>query len=246
MNNTTSTASGSLGRGIQHLLIVLALALAALLVPLAAPVAHAAPPELTASENPVVIDLVTKKITLTWSLTPVLQLAQLTVTESGAPAPVLDQTVSCLPCTGTVPLTVTLGKTYTAQLSDALKKPLGAPLTITTTKAPIAAPGLGCKVDCITSAKAEEHGDWAHFTITTNSPASITLELSPMKEDENGQWEVSGPVVATAVTSAPTQNWTPTLGGLAPNTRYQVVLRARDGWDNEYVEDDLTLETHSA
>src|SRR5882757_3182076 len=121
--SATSATSRTSGHGALHLLIVLVLALAALLLPLGTPAAHAAPPEVTASENPVVIDIHTKTITLTWSLVS-FQVAKLTVTESGTSAPVLDQTLSCLPCTGTAPLTVTVGKTYTAQLTDAFNKPM--------------------------------------------------------------------------------------------------------------------------
>jgi hypothetical protein len=49
---------------------VVALLAALLLLPLGAPTAHAAPPEVTASENPVVIAIQAKEITLTWSLLP--------------------------------------------------------------------------------------------------------------------------------------------------------------------------------
>jgi hypothetical protein len=68
--STTSTTSRTPGRGARHVLIVVALALVALLFPLSAPAAHAAPPEVKASENPVFIPYSqdTKGITLTWSL----------------------------------------------------------------------------------------------------------------------------------------------------------------------------------
>jgi len=70
------------------------------------------------------------------------------------------------------------------------------------------------------------------FAITTNTPASIPLELSGMRPDT---FDVSGPVAAISKTRTPTQNWTPALAGLTPNTRYNIVVRARDGWGNEYI-----------
>jgi murein DD-endopeptidase MepM/ murein hydrolase activator NlpD len=132
----SSATSAFPGRGARRGLLALALAIGALLLALHAHPTHAAPPEVKASENPVVIPhgQTTKAITLTWSLAAGSSVAKLTVTESGTPAPVLVQSVSSPPGAGTVPLTVTSGKTYTAQLNDALTNlPLGAPLTITTT-----------------------------------------------------------------------------------------------------------------
>ncbi|MDT5049694.1 MAG: hypothetical protein QOG75_5592, partial [Mycobacterium sp.] len=172
-NNAASTTSRTAGHGARHVLIVLALALAALLFPLSAPVAQADPPEVTASDNPVLIPdgQTTGETTLTWRLTPILQLAHLTVMESGTPAPVLDLPVSSPPGEGLVKLPVTYGKTYTAQLKDLAYQPLGAPLTITTERPPERPDikiDMGCLVDCITKADPDEHGGWAQFTINTN------------------------------------------------------------------------------
>jgi hypothetical protein len=127
------------------------LALAAVLAPLSAPVAQSAPPQVSApedpllvlplvvsSENPVVMHSgqTTKTITLTWSLGPGWSAANLTVSESGTPAPVINNApVFQPPGKGTVPLTVTHGKTYTAQLYEAFTgKPLSPLLTITTSR----------------------------------------------------------------------------------------------------------------
>src|SRR5262249_40383619 len=101
-----------------RLLLVLMLATNAFLLVVNPPAAHAAPPEVLASENPVVIawGKDTKTIDLTWALEFGLSAATLSVTESGTPAPVLAVPVFSPPGTGTVPLTVTYGKTYTAQL----------------------------------------------------------------------------------------------------------------------------------
>ena len=57
-------------------------------------------------------------------------------------------------------LTVTYGKTYTAQLKDpATQQPLGAPLTITTARLDIKF-DPGCLVQCITKADPNRAARW--------------------------------------------------------------------------------------
>lgn len=169
MNPTrTSTTLVRVAVGAGRGFIVLALALGALLFTLSAPVAHAAPPEVTTPDNPVMIPYSqdTKEITLKWTLAALQLAATLTVTESGTPAPVLDQVVFSTP--DTTKLTVTYGKTYTAQLKDAgSQQPIGAPLIITTARLDIKF-DPGCLVQCITSADPMPppygvHGGWAQF-----------------------------------------------------------------------------------
>ena len=155
MNPTrTSTTFVRVAVGAGRGFIVLALALGALLFTLSAPVAHAAPPEVTTPDNPVVIPYSqdTKEITLTWSLAPLcfggaLDRHRERYVRAGArPASVFTNE----PDTAT--LTVTYGKTYTAQLKDAAtQQPIGAPLTITTARLDIKF-DPGCLVQCITRA----------------------------------------------------------------------------------------------
>jgi hypothetical protein len=239
-NNATSTTSRTAGHGARHVLIVLALALAALLFPLSAPVAQADPPEVTASDNPVLIPdgQTTGETTLTWRLTPFPQLAHLTVMESGTPAPVLDLPVSSPPGEGLVKLPVTYGKTYTAQLKDLAYQPLGAPLTITTERPP-ERPDIkidfGCVAQCINDPDVEPHGGWAQFTINTTEKAVMTLEASKTKPNANGTWSNPNDVAASNATILPTQNWTPPLPNLDSNTTYYYVVRAHDGNGHEQV-----------
>jgi hypothetical protein len=234
---TTSTTSRTPGRGVRRGLITLVLALVALLSPLSAPAAHAAP-TLTASENPVFIPYSkdTKNINLTWSLEPWQLLATLTVTESGTPAPVIDKTVGQTPPPGGEPLTVTYGKTYTAELKDVItQQPLVAPLTITTDRLDIKI-DMGCLVDCITKVDPDEHGGWAQFTIDTNRKTMMTLEASKTKPNANGTWTTTKDVAASTATILPTQSWTAPLPDLDSNTTYYYVVRAHDDNGNEWVE----------
>jgi hypothetical protein len=236
-NNATSTTPSALRRGgVRRIFVALVLALAALLFPLSAPAAQADPPKVTASENPVFIPYSkdTKDITLTWSLEAWQPLATLTVTESGTPAPVLDETVSSLPGDNR-PLTVTYGKTYTAQLKDVItKQPLGAPLTITTDRLDIKI-DMDCVAQCINDVDVQPHGGWAQFTINTNEKAAMTLEASKTKPDANGTWSNPNDVAASNATILPTQSWTPPLPDLASSTIYYYVVRAHDANGNEQV-----------
>lgn len=227
--------SGSTAR---RTLIVLTLILGALLQALSGPMAQAAPPEVLASENPVVIGWAdtTKTIELTWFLEPGLSLATLRVTESGSPAPVLDQLVGSPPGTGAVPLTATYGKTYTAQLIEAVtNQPLGAPLTITTERPPKPKFDFGCVVQCITTADVVPHGGWAQYTIETRETAIITLEASTTKPDADGTWSNPSDVAASTATILPTQKWTPQLANLDSNSTYHYVVRAHDTNGNKQI-----------
>ena len=235
-NNATSTTSRTAGRGARHVLIAVALALVALLSPLSAPAAHAAA-TLTASENPVFIPYSkdTEGITLAWTLEPWQLLATLTVTESGTPAPVIDKTVGPTPPPGGEPLTVTYGKTYTAELKDVLtQQPLVAPLIITTDRIDIKI-DMGCVAQCITSVVPEPHGGWAKFNINTNEKAAMTLEASKTKPNANGTWSDPKDVAASNATILPTQSWTAPLPNLDSNTTYYYVVRAHDGNGNEQI-----------
>ncbi len=237
MSTTASPTSRTAGHSARHVFVVLALALVALLFPFNAPAAHAAP-TLTASENPVFIPYSkdTKDIKLTWSLEPWQLLATLTVTESGTPAPVIDKTVGPIPPPNGEPLTVTYGKTYTAQLKDVItQQPLVAPLTITTDRLDIKI-DMGCLADCITKVDPDEHGGWAQFTINTTETASMTLEASKTKPNANGTWSNPKDVAASNATILPTQNWTAPLPNLDSNTTYHYVVRAHDANGNEWVE----------
>jgi hypothetical protein len=209
----------------------LALAIGVLLLALTTPVtAHAAPPEVTASQNPVVIPYLewTKEITLTWRLERGSTQAWLTVTESGTPLPVLNQLVSSPSSTGTVPLTVAYGKTYTAQLWVPFGPALGAPLTITTKRPEFADPDLGCALECITSVDVQPHGGWAQFTIKTNETAVITVEASTTPPNPSGTWNNPDAVAAFAGTVLPTDNYAPPLANLQANTTYHYVVRAHE------------------
>jgi len=221
--------------GVRRWLIVLMLALGVLLT-LNAPAAHAAP-TLTASENPVFIPYSkdTEDITLAWTVEPWQLLATLTVTESGTPAPVIDKTVGPTPPPGGEPLTVTYGKTYTAELKDVItQQPLVAPLIITTDRIDIKI-DMGCLVQCITEPKVEPHGGWAKFTINTTETASMTLEASKTKPNANGTWNNPKDVAASNATILPTQNWTAPLPNLDSNTTYYYVVRAHDTNGNEQI-----------
>ena len=68
--NPTRTTFVRVAVGAGRGFVVLALALGALLFTLSAPVAYAAPPEVTTPENPVMIPYSqdTKEITLKWTL----------------------------------------------------------------------------------------------------------------------------------------------------------------------------------
>jgi len=238
-DNPTSTTPWALRHrgGIRRMFVVLALALVALLFPLSAPAAQAAPPKVMASENPVFVPYSTdtKDIQLTWSLEVWQPFETLTVTESGTPAPVIDDTVSSLQGDYRT-LTVTYGKTYTAQLKDLItKQPLGAPLTITTDRIDIKI-DMGCVAQCITSVVPEPHGGWAQFTINTNEKAVMTLEASKTKPNANGTWSNPADVAASNATILPTQNWSAPLPNLDSNTTYYYVVRAHDDNGNEWAE----------
>lgn len=189
------------------------------------PVAQAAAPEVTASENPVLIaypHFVKKTIDLTWHLDP-FQLATLTVTESGTQ--VLTQTVGSGTGEGTVPLEVAYDKTYTAQLKNVFGD-LGAPLVITTDKPHVE---MSCAQRCIKSVDVQPHGGWAQFTIAMNKTAVITVEASTTPPDSSGKWSDPNAVTAFAGTVVPTDHYAPPLAGLTPNTKYHYVVRAQVG-----------------
>jgi hypothetical protein len=147
----------------------------------------AAPPEVTTNENPVTFSCpvqrgATKVIVLNWSVAPGTFVATLVVTE-GAQT-VLTQGILAPPSSGAVPLTVAYGKTYVAQLKDALGQPLGQPLIITTTCAGSGGgievpPAAACAaVPCITDIAVEPHGTYAQVTVKTSKAANIWIAVS--------------------------------------------------------------------
>lgn len=198
-----------------------------LLLPGFAVPAHAVTPEVTASENPVLIafpHFPSKDITLTWKLDP-FQVANLSVTEDGAPMP--DRIVGGVASgQGTEPLTVAYGKTYVVQLRQTLGgRPLGAPITITTDKPEI---DTGCVFQCITGVEVQPHGGWAQFTIKTNQKAVLTLEAGTAAPGPDGTWGNPNDVTASNGAVLPTDSWTPPLANLNPGTTYHYVVRARE------------------
>ncbi|KHO20825.1 hypothetical protein QQ44_23260 [Mycolicibacterium setense] len=206
-------------------LMTRAVALFALLFALSTPVnVGAAPPEVTASENPVLIahpHFTSKNIDLTWHLDP-FQVATLAVTEGGTS--VLNQVVSSPNGEGIVPLNVVYDKIYTATLKDAFGKPLGAPLTITTDKPQIDMPL--CAQRCIQSIDVQPHGGWAQFDIQTSKTMVITVEASTTPPDANGKWSDPNVVTSFVGTVIPTNHYAPGLPNLQPNTTYHYVVRA--------------------
>lgn len=216
----------------RGLVVLLVPALTMLLFALSAPPARAAS-AVTASENPVLIahpHFTTKDITLTWTLERA-PLATLTVTENGVAVPVLNVPVTAPPGSGTATLTVGYGKTYTAQLRNALNQPLGAPLTITTDKPKIESPGCGQR--CIKSVEVAPHGGWAQFTVTTSRTAVITLEASTTPPKPDGTWSDANAVSAHNGTVLPTKHWAPPLANLKANTTYHYVVRSHVQGDQQ-------------
>lgn len=200
-----------------------AVGLGALLLALVTPVvAEAEPPEVTASENPVLIaypHFTTKDITLTWDLGPSPPQANLIVTENGTQ--IHNQPL--FSGTGTRPLTVTYDNTYTAQLVQTFGgAPLGAPLTITTDKP---TGDMTCAQRCIKSIDVQPHGGWAQFAIKTSETAVITLEASTKPPNSDGTWSDPDDVISVG-TVLPTDSYTPPLANLAANTTYHYVVRA--------------------
>jgi hypothetical protein len=188
--------------------------------------AAAAPPEVLASENPVVIpwNQSTKTITLSWNLGNVLPPAGLTVRD-GNQTLVLNKSLST--STGSTTLTVTFGKTYTAQLftADRSPQPLGSPLTITSTRPPID-PNWVCNANaCSASVTFDPHGTYAPFTVTTTKPAHFELQASTDAPLADGSF---AHVDSATFNLSNVTEWKSSLPNLEPNTTYYYVLRATD------------------
>jgi hypothetical protein len=204
-------------------LVSLMLVVGALIAP--AP-SHAAPPEVTASENPVLIaypHFTTKDITLTWTLERGSPQANLVVRDGDAVVhnqPLFSET-------GSTQFTVAFDKIYTAQLVRTFGgQPLGDPLTITTDKPTVE---MTCAQRCIKSIDVQPHGGWAQFTIKTSRTAVITVDASTKPPDANGKWANPADVAAFAGTVVPTDSYTPPLANLQPNTTYHYVVRVHVG-----------------
>jgi hypothetical protein len=186
--------------------------------------AAAAPPEVVASENPVVVPLnqSTKNITLSWNLGNAAPKATLKVTDN-AEVVVLNQPVAAQ--TGSTPLTVTHGKSYTAQLYTVANPPvtLGSPLTITTVHPP-GDPNSVCSADlCINSVAFTPHGTYAPFTVKTNKAAHFEMQASTSAPLADGSFTHVDS--ATFNLSNVTQ-WDSKLLNLTPDTTYHYTVKA--------------------
>jgi hypothetical protein len=206
----------------------LAIGLVAVLTLVAATAAPAAaaPPEVLASENPVVVpaNQSTKNITLSWNLGNAVPKATLTVKDNSQTV-VLTQTL--VTPTGSTPLTVTYGKTYTAQLATVANppQPLGSPLTITTMH-PVNDPNATCVADlCVTSVVFDPHGTYAPFTVKTSKPAHFTMEASTDAPNANGTF---AHVDSAMFNLSNVTQWNSHLLNLEANTTYHYVLKATD------------------
>jgi len=201
---------------------VIALAAAALLLFLNAGRAHAAPPSLAVSENPVTIMLgsTTKSVQLSWQLNGTAS-AQLVVQETGG-ATIVTKTVTTQ--SGSTPLTVTYGKSYTATLTDPTKASPPVTLQITT-KRPAINPDIGdCIVHlCITSVPFNPHGTFAEFSANTTKAARFEMQASTGAPNASG---VFSHVDSAMFNLGYVTHWDSHLLGLTPNTTYHYLLKA--------------------
>ena len=239
MNPTrTSTTFVRVAVGAGRGFIVLALALGALLFTLSAPVAHAAPPEVTTPDNPVVIPYSqdTEEITLTWSLAPPLF--------CGA----LDRHRERYVRAGARPASVFTNEHGHRVADGHLRQDLHR--SAQGCRQPAAdrcaahhhhgaarhqiRPGLPGAVHHERRSD-DPHGGWAKFDIKTSEPAIMTLEASKKKPNADGRWENPADVAASTATIPPTQDWKPALPYLDSNTTYYYVVRAHDTNGNEQV-----------
>jgi hypothetical protein len=133
--------------------------------------------------------------------------------------------------TGSTPLTVTYGRTYTATLTNSsTQTPIGPPLTITT-KRPLIYFDAGCLVQCITSVTVDPHGTFAGFSIATNESVYMTLNVH--KATASGNDCIAGTLAATQTTILPVTSWTPQLTGLEPGKLHRWSVQATDANGNK-------------
>src|SRR5215213_2514867 len=201
--------------------LMIAAVTAALLLGARGKTADAAPPTLSASENPVVIaaPASTKAITLAYNLNGSLAKALLTVDEVGGPT-LLSTAVGAAP--GSVPLTVTYGKSYKAQLVDASTKSPVATLQFTTKRPDPNNPG---GQELITSSNIIPHGTYTEVAMMANQPAMFAVTASTDKPDAGGNF---AHIDSSAITFVPQTSWTGMLPNLKPNTTYYYAITAKN------------------
>lgn len=241
---THSLIKPRVGRGMVAALLA-AFAVATLLLAGQARPAHAAPPALTASQNPVTIPegANTKATSVSWNLNGLAK-ANLVVVETGGPN-IASQAVTTQ--TGSLPFTVTFGKTYKAALLNATTGGELASVVITTKRQgviilPSATPSPVINnpevVDaiaeciakpCITGVTFEPHGTFVGFVVKTTKPARLKIEASTSAPSANG---VFAHVDSSNQTFWNATDWDGLLTGLTSNTTYHYVVRATDADGN--------------
>jgi len=188
-----------------------------------------AAPSLSASENPVAIGSgqSSKMISVSWNLDGFLW-ATLTIKDSAQA--VVGQHSAMTP-TGSVPLTVFCGKSYTATLTDASNpRSVLASLVITTDctgsrPAPTPRPEPACPGDCFTGDKVEPHGTWARFLVTTLAPVKLGVDVFPTLMNGSCNFTTSlGFASSNILSTTHDLNWL----GLDANTTFCSELRATD------------------
>jgi hypothetical protein len=125
---------------------------------------------------------------------------------------------------GSVPLTVTYGKTYQASIVDATTKAAIATLQITTRR-PDAPSPVPCRPVTQSNWKVVPYGTYAEVPVTTDQPAFIVVEASTDAPKPDGTFEH---VDSAAISFLPTASWTGMLPKLNPNTTYYVVVKIKD------------------
>ena len=140
--------------------------------------------------------------------------------DGGTPLPVTTVVTQ----TGSWPLTVTYGKTYTVKLVTLTQAQL-ATLQITTKRPQIVFdPDLACALKlCIDSATFQTHGTYASVVAKTSKPAFFQVVLSTNPISSNGN---ASPVSASALNLSYVTQWTADLMSLNPNTTYHYWLKA--------------------
>jgi hypothetical protein len=197
-------------------LLVGILGLCAIRLP-AVPVS-AAPPSLTATPNPVYIQVgqTSGTYTLAWNTGNGGNGELYAAVNGGAlngPTPVA--------ATGSVPEAISLGQTIDVKLYTPGKKQLLASVTVTAKSAlQLAAP---CIQQCITSVQVDPHGTFANFHIVTSASVKVTLEAHVQ-----GQSAVASATFDLGMD----KDWHTYLMDLKPNTIYTYDVKATDAEGN--------------
>jgi hypothetical protein len=120
-------------------------------------------------------------------------------------------------------------KSYVAQLYDATDKPLGLPVTITTSCG--ATTPLPCTLLCYDIKYGMiPHGTFAAFTLHTPVPALFTVQASKAPPNANGQLVTVNASASTTALSTDVSNLL--LLGLEAQTKYYCVMTATDATNN--------------